>query len=123
MNIVVISIFPDMFSALQVGMPAQAQKKQQLTLTLINPRDFSTSAYRRVDDRPYGGGPGMVMLAEPLAKAVAHAKTLVQGLAKVIYLSPQGVQLKQKDVAELAEQMNATVAQFKLSYSAGKYAQ
>ena len=104
MNIVVISIFPEMFSALQVGMPGQAQKKQQLTLTLINPRDFSTSAYRRVDDRPYGGGPGMVMLAEPLAKAVMHAKTLVQRSAKVIYLSPQGNALKQKDVAQLAEQ-------------------
>jgi tRNA (guanine37-N1)-methyltransferase len=60
------------------------------SLALWNPRDFTTDNYRTVDDRPYGGGPGMVMLAEPLAKAIAAAKAAGQGDARVIPLSPQG---------------------------------
>src|SRR5207302_615656 len=60
------------------------------SLALWNPRDFTTDNYRTVDDRPYGGGPGMVMLSEPLEKAIAAAKAAVQGGSKVIHLSPQG---------------------------------
>lgn len=104
MNIVVISIFPEMFEALLLGMPGLAQKKDLLTLTIINPRDFTLDAYRRIDDRPYGGGPGMLMLAEPLSKALNHAKALVGDAAKVIYLSPQGALLKQPAVTAFAQE-------------------
>ncbi len=104
MNIVIISIFPEMFSALTVGMPGIAQKKHCLTLSVVNPRDFTIDPYRRIDDRPYGGGPGMVMLAEPLSKAVAHAKSLVPESTKVIYLSPQGSVLKQDAITTMANE-------------------
>ncbi len=93
-----------MFAALSVGMPGVAQKKQALTLNIVNPRDFTKDAYRRVDDRPYGGGPGMVMLAEPLSKAVQHAKSLLPASTKVIYLSPQGFVLKQAAVTRMASE-------------------
>lgn len=102
MKIAVISIFPEMFAALDMGMPGQAQKKAQLQLLLVNPRDFSRDG--RVDDRPYGGGPGMLMQAEPLAKALAHAKSLLGEPAQVIYLSPQGQVLNQGGVQRLSAQ-------------------
>lgn len=104
MKIVVISIFPEMFAALNVGMPAQAQKKDLLTVHCINPRDFAKSAYKRVDDRPYGGGPGMVMMAEPLREAVHMAKLWLSEPAKVIYLSPQGTVLTQSALAQFSQQ-------------------
>jgi tRNA (guanine37-N1)-methyltransferase len=72
------------------------------SLALWNPRDFTTDNYRTVDDRPYGGGPGMVMLAEPLAKAIAAAKAAAQGEAKVIHLSPQGAVMDHRRVMELS---------------------
>lgn len=102
MKIAILSIFPDMFAALGVGMPGQAQKKEQLQLITVNPRDFATDAYRRIDDRPYGGGPGMVMLAEPLAKALAYAKQQIAEPATVVYLSPQGQVLNQAAVSQMA---------------------
>lgn len=103
-KIVVISIFPEMFAALNAGMPAQAQKKDLLTLHCINPRDFAKGAYKRVDDRPYGGGPGMVMMAEPLAEALQTAKLWLNEPAKVIYLSPQGAVLTQSALAQFSQQ-------------------
>lgn len=104
MKIVVISIFPEMFAALNVGMPAQAQKKALLTLHYINPRDFAKGAYKRVDDRPYGGGPGMVMMAEPLRDAVHQARQWLAQPAKVIYLSPQGAVLQQSALTQFSQQ-------------------
>jgi tRNA (guanine37-N1)-methyltransferase len=78
------------------GMPRIAAELGQLALTTRNPRDCSTNKWRRVDDRPYGGGPGMVMEAEPLAMSVAAAKAALGKPAKVVYLSPQGERFDQR---------------------------
>lgn len=92
-----------MFTALDEGMPARAQQGGQLTLAYFNPRDYTSDKHRTVDDRPYGGGPGMVMLAEPLALAIAAAKAAAPKAAPVIYLSPQGIPLVQDKVNQLAQ--------------------
>jgi tRNA (guanine37-N1)-methyltransferase len=70
MNIAVITIFPEMFDSLRYGVVGQALKENRFILNLINPRDFTEDVHRTVDDRPFGGGPGMVMLLEPLVKAM-----------------------------------------------------
>lgn len=102
----VISLFPEMFRAVtDSGITSRAVKNGLLTLEYWNPRDYAEDNYRRVDDRPYGGGPGMVMLIEPLRRSIAAAKEAAQakGLTpKVIYLSPQGRVLDQAGVQELA---------------------
>jgi tRNA (guanine37-N1)-methyltransferase len=103
----VVTLFPEMFVALtESGITQRARSKGFYELVLWNPRDFSTNAYRSVDDRPYGGGPGMVMMAEPLGKAVRAARQRQQssgiGRTRTIYLSPQGRPLTQQVVEELA---------------------
>ena len=86
-----VTLFPEAFVAVaDFGITRRAREDGLWSLALWNPRDFTTDNYRTVDDRPYGGGPGMVMLAEPLAKAIAAAKAAAQGEARVIHLSPQG---------------------------------
>jgi tRNA (guanine37-N1)-methyltransferase len=103
MRIDVVSIFPAMFEAITgYGIPGRAIKKELLQLRVWNPRDFTDDRHRSVDDRPYGGGPGMVMLAEPLAKTLAAARA-EQPRAKVIYLSPQGRRLDHAAVKEFAQ--------------------
>jgi tRNA (guanine37-N1)-methyltransferase len=102
----VITLFPEMFGALtQYGVTRRAAEQKKFALKTWNPRDFTTDNYRTIDDRPYGGGPGMVMLAEPLAQAIAAAKQgqAQAGVAKscVIHLSPQGRQLTHDVVKEL----------------------
>ena len=91
----VVSLFPEMFVALTAsGITRRALDEKRWSLANWNPRDFTSDNYRSVDDRPYGGGPGMVMLAEPLEKAIAAAKAarLARGFgaARVLMLSPQG---------------------------------
>ena len=91
----VITLFPEMFEAITAyGISGRAAKKQIVQVTCINPRDFAEGNYKRVDERPFGGGPGMVMMAEPLAKAIIHAKQLATQAgcvhAPVVYMSPQG---------------------------------
>lgn len=98
MYFAVISIFPEMFAAIsQYGITARALTNGKATIECINPRDFSQDNYRRVDERPFGGGAGMVMMAEPLAKALNHAKTQACNHGcrhcPVVYLSPQGASL------------------------------
>jgi tRNA (guanine37-N1)-methyltransferase len=105
-NFDVVTLFPEMFVALtDSGITQRARDKGFYQLVLWNPRDFSTNAYRSVDDRPYGGGPGMVMAAEPLAKAMraARQRQTSSGIKsmRTIYLSPQGRPLTQKVVEEL----------------------
>jgi tRNA (guanine37-N1)-methyltransferase len=104
----VISLFPEMFAALtDSGITRRARERGLWGLTVWNPRDFAVDNYRSVDDRPYGGGPGMVMLAEPLEKAIAEAKrrqAAGSGAAKVICLSPQGRKLTHRRVLELAQE-------------------
>ncbi len=107
----VVSLFPEMFAAVSgSGITRRALEAGLWRLALWNPRDFTTDNYRTVDDRPYGGGPGMVMLAEPLEKAL-DAVALEQGArrARVIYLSPQGRRLDHAKVMELAGEQALTL--------------
>jgi len=99
----VITLFPEMFAAVaDHGITRRAREQGLWRLALWNPRDFTVDNYRTVDDRPYGGGPGMVMLAEPLEKAIAAARG-DQPDGKVIYLSPQGRPLRHERVLDLAQ--------------------
>jgi tRNA (guanine37-N1)-methyltransferase len=98
-----VTLFPEAFAAVaDYGITRRAREEGLWSLALWNPRDFTTDNHRTVDDRPYGGGPGMVMLAEPLAKAIAAAKAAAQGDAKVIHLSPQGAVMDHARVMQLA---------------------
>jgi tRNA (guanine37-N1)-methyltransferase len=104
----VVTLFPEMFSAVtQSGIPARAKEAGLWSLGLWNPRDFTRDNYRTVDDRPYGGGPGMLMLAEPLEKALDAAKAA--GGGRVIYLSPQGQKLDHRKVMELSQRQAVTL--------------
>ncbi|KJY84711.1 tRNA (guanosine(37)-N1)-methyltransferase TrmD [Vibrio neptunius] len=103
----VISLFPEMFrSVTDFGVTGQAVKKGLLSIKTWNPRDFTYDKHRTVDDRPYGGGPGMLMMVQPLRDAIHTAKQASPGKTKVIYLSPQGRKLDQKGVEELATNEN-----------------
>ncbi|MEZ8083661.1 tRNA (guanosine(37)-N1)-methyltransferase TrmD [Enterovibrio norvegicus] len=100
----VISLFPEMFRAVtEFGVTGQAVKKGLLKVETWNPRDFTHDKHRTVDDRPYGGGPGMLMMVQPLRDAIEAAKNTAGGKAKVVYLSPQGRKLDQAGVEELAQ--------------------
>lgn len=106
----VISILPEMFSAIkEYGIVGRAVKNGQVNIQVINPRNFTTDNYKRIDERPFGGGPGMVMMAEPLEKAILYAKKLADragcdiqnGRCPVVYLSPQGKTLSEPLVATM----------------------
>lgn len=104
----VVSLFPEMFVALTgSGITRRAVERDLYRLRCWNPRDFATDSYRTVDDRPYGGGPGMVMLAEPLERAIEAAREAQRAdgddAGRVIYLSPQGRRLDHPKVMELAQ--------------------
>ncbi|OGA07949.1 MAG: tRNA (guanosine(37)-N1)-methyltransferase TrmD [Betaproteobacteria bacterium RIFCSPLOWO2_02_FULL_65_20] len=99
-----VTLFPEMFAAVtDWGITRRALELGAWSIALWNPREFTTDDYRTVDDRPYGGGPGMVMLAEPLEKAIAAAKAAAEGEAKVVHLSPQGRSLDHRKVRELVD--------------------
>jgi tRNA (guanine37-N1)-methyltransferase len=103
----VVTLFPEMFTALtQSGITRRAFEQEKCRLQLWNPRDFTSDRHRTVDDRPYGGGPGMVMMIKPLESAVnaAKARQVEQGLTppRVVYLSPQGKPLTHQRVMQLA---------------------
>jgi len=104
----VVTLFPEMVeSVANVGVLGRAVKNGSIQLTSWNPRDYTQDKHRTVDDRPYGGGPGMLMKVEPLKAAIEDAKraSAVNGVAsRVIYMSPQGKPVTQKDVKALAEQ-------------------
>ena len=101
MDISLITLFPEMFTALQQGIIGRAQQQGLIKLSFWNPRDYATDKHRTVDDRPYGGGPGMVMKVEPLRDAIHVAKAATP-TAKVIYLSPQGRLVNQSVIKELS---------------------
>jgi len=104
----VVTLFPEMFAAVtQSGIPRKALEAGLWRLETWNPRDFTTDNYRTVDDRPYGGGPGMVMLAEPLEKALDAVQAA--GGGSVVYLSPQGRRLDHKKVMELSARAAVTL--------------
>lgn len=111
LQVEVLTLFPDMFSALsRYGVSARAIERNLLKLGTVNPRDFALDKHRTVDDKPYGGGPGMVMMVEPLLAALQSARSNFEGTlegspeeqAQVIYLSPQGEPLTQHKVDTLA---------------------
>ncbi|WP_421184689.1 tRNA (guanosine(37)-N1)-methyltransferase TrmD [Aeromonas hydrophila] len=111
----VISLFPEMFRAItEHGVTGRAVKSGLLQIECWNPRDFTHDKHRTVDDRPYGGGPGMLMMVQPLRDAIHAAKQVAGDGAKVIYLSPQGRKLTQAGVTELATNQ-------KLILVAGRY--
>ncbi|GAB1231897.1 tRNA (guanosine(37)-N1)-methyltransferase TrmD [Ferrigenium sp. UT4] len=102
----VITLFPEMFDAItRFGVTRKAVELGKFELQAWNPRDFTTDNYRTIDDRPYGGGPGMVMLAEPLEKTISAARSAQaqSGVkqSRVIHLSPQGRLLTHQVVMEL----------------------
>ena len=100
----VITLFPDMFRAVtDFGVTGRAVKNGLLELHTWNPRDFTHDRHSTVDDRPDGGGPGMLMMVQPLRDAIHAAKAAAGEEAKVIYLSPQGRKLDQQGVTELAK--------------------
>lgn len=103
MRIDVITLFPDFLAqSAALGVVGRAQERGLLELHGWNPRDYAEGNYRRVDDRPFGGGPGMVMLIEPLRATLQAARAADPQPAPVIYLSPQGKPLTQARVRELA---------------------
>ena len=103
MQIAVVSLFPEMFTAVSDhGVTGRAVKQGLVELQHSNPRDFTRDRHRTVDDRPYGGGPGMLMKVDPLQQAIAAARESVAAGARVIYLSPQGRRLDHARVLELA---------------------
>jgi tRNA (guanine37-N1)-methyltransferase len=107
MHIDVVTIFPEMVEqAARIGVTGRAIDREIWRLRTWNPRDFATDGYRSIDDRPYGGGPGMVMLPDPLARCLdavaARRRDDGEPPARVLHLSPQGAPLDQARVARLA---------------------
>jgi len=104
----VVTLFPEMFSALTAsGITSRALEAGLWSLKTWNPRDFTTDNSRTVDDRPYGGGPGMVMLAEPIERTLDAVKS--GGGGRVIYLTPQGRKLEHRKVMELSQESSMTL--------------
>ena len=106
LQIEVITLFPEMVNTVtEYGITSRAVKRGLLKVNTWNPRDYTNDNHRTVDDRPYGGGPGMVMMAEPLCAAINDARAACDSGSSphVIHLSPQGRKLDQKGVMELAQ--------------------
>ena len=101
----VVTLFPEMFQAIsQSGITRRAIETGIVQLDCWNPRDFTSDKHRTVDDRPYGGGPGMLMKVEPLRAAIDAAKAAAETSCKVIYLSPQGKRVDQQILENLASE-------------------
>ncbi|PHR96088.1 MAG: tRNA (guanosine(37)-N1)-methyltransferase TrmD [Oceanobacter sp.] len=111
----VVTLFPEMLQALtEQGVSGRAVTQNKVSVACWNPRDFTHDKHQTVDDRPYGGGPGMLMKVQPLRDAIHAAKAAAGEGAKVIYMSPQGRKLDQQGVLELVQQE-------KLILVAGRY--
>lgn len=103
MQIAVVSLFPEMFDAVSDhGVTGRAVRQGLVRVSHCNPRDYTADRHRTVDDRPYGGGPGMLMKIDPLQQAIAAAREAVAAEARVIYLSPQGRRFDHRKAIELA---------------------
>jgi tRNA (guanine37-N1)-methyltransferase len=104
MHIALVSLFPEMFAAVgEHGVTGRAVRQGQVGLTCCNPRDYTADKHRTVDDRPYGGGPGMLMKIDPLQQAIAAAREVAGQGAPVIYLSPQGQPFQHGKAMALAQ--------------------
>jgi tRNA (guanine37-N1)-methyltransferase len=107
MKIALISLFPEMFAALtDYGISGRAVNQGLVEVANFNPRDYTEDRHQTVDDRPYGGGPGMVMMIEPLRRAIAAARQWVGDSSLVVYLSPQGKVLDQPAVSGFAQRQS-----------------
>jgi tRNA (guanine37-N1)-methyltransferase len=105
MQIALVSLFPEMFAAVSAfGITGRAVSEGAVTLSYSNPRDYTEDRHRTVDDRPYGGGPGMLMKIDPLRQAIAAAREQVGESAKVIYLSPQGQRFDHGSAVAMAKE-------------------
>jgi len=103
MQVAVVTLFPQMFEAIERwGITSRAIERGILEVDCINPRDYASDRHRSVDDRPYGGGPGMVMMLPPLRDAIQVARTRLGEGTHAVYLSPQGRRVDQAAIAELA---------------------
>jgi len=98
----VISLMPEMFSSLQNGITGRAIEQGLAKVDYWNPRDWASRPYRQVDDKSYGGGPGMVMMYEPVHAAIICARKQMPSTCKTIYLSPQGKVIRQADLNQVA---------------------
>ncbi|OGV46038.1 MAG: tRNA (guanosine(37)-N1)-methyltransferase TrmD [Legionellales bacterium RIFCSPHIGHO2_12_FULL_42_9] len=99
----VITLLPEMLEALNYGIVGRSIRQSLVTVNHWNPREWSKGVHHQIDDKPYGGGPGMVMMYKPLSKAIRHAKTSMPKGCRTIYLSPQGRQINQQDLNEIAQ--------------------
>lgn len=115
LHIGVITLFPEMFSALQWGICGKALTHQLVKLDCFQLRDFAHNAHKTVDDRPYGGGPGMVMMASPLREAIQSAKNTLGSDTLTVYLSPQGQPVNQAKMVRVVESARP------LLFIAGRY--
>ena len=107
MNINIITLFPEIFVALNSGLLGQAIERKDITINLLNLRDCSMNKHGQVDDKPYGGGEGMVLMAEPLEQSIKNISETKRG--HVINLSPQGEKLSQSKAQELSKLDNLTI--------------
>lgn len=115
MHLSVISLFPEMFTCLQYGITRRAIEKKLVQLDIWNPRYWASGPHQQVDDKPYGGGPGMVMMYEPLHHAILHAQSQISTRPKVIYLSPQGKSVQQADLNKIVTEQQSII------WVAGRY--
>ncbi|MDO8862033.1 tRNA (guanosine(37)-N1)-methyltransferase TrmD [Haliea sp. E1-2-M8] len=105
MHIAVVTLFPEMFNAVsEHGITGRAVQQGVLGLSHSNPREFTQDRHRTVDDRPFGGGPGMVMKVAPLEQAIAAAREQAGARSRVIYLSPQGQRFDHRKAVSLAQE-------------------
>ncbi|MCW8451952.1 tRNA (guanosine(37)-N1)-methyltransferase TrmD [Legionella quinlivanii] len=111
----VISLIPEIFDSLSYGVTGRALEQGLARIEYWTPRDWAKRPYRQIDDKPYGGGPGMVMMYEPLHAAIEHAKAALPSGCRTIYLSPQGRQIKQNDLIRIAQEKTP------LLFIAGRY--
>lgn len=100
----IVTLFPEMFAAIDYGVIGRAKENKLIGLKCWNPRDYTEDKYHKVDDSSYGGGPGMVMMVEPLQAAIQAARKVGNESAQVVYLTPQGKLLNHKLVMKLAAQ-------------------
>ena len=111
----VISLLPEIFQSLKYGVTGRAIEQGLAQVDYWNPREWASRPYRQVDDKPYGGGPGMLMMYEPLDAAITAAQNKMPARCKTIYLSPQGRLIQQADLNQIAEQEQS------LLFIAGRY--
>ena len=107
MNINIITLFPEIFDSLNYGLLGQALDREDVKINLFNLRDYQLNKHGQIDDKPYGGGEGMVLMAEPLENAIKDIPS--DNLGIVINLSPQGTILSQKKAKELSKLKNITI--------------